>query len=477
MDIMDIVAKGIFKITKSYGKKIAKKKTAPVIEDVMPTVISGNTYRAGYSKAEIMPDLNSGKTYYIAGHGSGHVMDGVISPIYTSAVWLDCGEDKGIIWISADIIGLTHIEGDIVREKIKAAGIVPEGTLVNISCTHSHSGVDTIGYWGKPTFSIPSDGKDPDYMNMLLTTMADVAAKAYQDRKEGKLYSGSVVVKDGLHSKRKFVDKHEVLSRIRFAPNDGGKEIWIMNFGGHPNSLGGKNRKLSGEYPYFMREEIAKTSNAEVLFGIGPIGGMDAAQLDWEDKLHCVQLQGKMLADAVLKIDNEKELEPQIKYICQPFYLPVSNYVLVFLAMRKVMSCNPYPNPDSTLGLALLTDMTYMTFGDQKILLLPGENFVSTVFGSYNPAETSATGEGEDSNPLPLVEIADDRNMIVYGVSNDMTGYVVPENDFILNKTQAYLNVAKDRFGDKHYHETNGMGPNAQRIIADTFAKVIKNFN
>lgn len=476
MDIMDIVAKGLFKITKSYGKKIARKKTAPEIKDVKPTVISGSTYRAGYAKSEIMPDLNSGKTYYIAGHGSGHVMDGVITPVYTSAVWLDCGDDKGIIWISADIIGLTHIEGDVVREKIKASGIVPEDTLVNISCTHSHSGVDTIGYWGKPTLSIPSNGKDADYMKMLLSTMADVAIKAYQNRKEGKLYSGSVKVENGLHGKRPFVDRHEVLSRIRFAPNDGSKEIWMMNFGGHPNTLGGQNRKLSGEYPYFMREKIAETSNADVLYGIGPIGGMDAAQLDPKDKLHCVQLQGEMLADAALKIENEKELKPQIKYIRQPFYLPVSNYVLVFLAMRKVMSCNPYPNPDSTIGLALLTDITYMTFGDQKILLLPGENFVSTVFGGYNPAETSATGKGGEVNPLPLAEIAGDRDMIVYGVSNDMTGYVVPENDFILNKTQAYLNVAKNRFGNKHYHETNAMGPNAQRIIADTFTKVIKNF-
>ena len=31
------------------------------------------------------------KTYYIAGHGSGHKMEGVLSPVYIHALWLDCG--------------------------------------------------------------------------------------------------------------------------------------------------------------------------------------------------------------------------------------------------------------------------------------------------------------------------------------------------------------------------------------------------
>ena len=67
--------------------------------------------------------------------------------------------------------------------------------------------------------------------------------------------------------------------------------------------------------------------------------------------------------------------------------------------------------------------------------------------------------------------------MVAYGVSNDMSGYVVPPNDFILNETQPFLNGGKDRFDRNHYHETNSMGINTQKYIADTFTKVVKNFN
>jgi hypothetical protein len=478
MNIMDLASKGICSITRNYGKKIQKERTAPVIPEAQPVEFSGSGYRAGYSKAEIMPDMNSGKTYWIAGHGSGHKMEGIISPVYTSAVWLDCGDDKGILWVSADIVGLTNVEVQLVRSIVEKSGKVPKGTLLNISCTHSHSGIDTIGYWGKPNLvSIPSNGKDPEYMEMMLGKMAQVCEEAYANRKAGKLYSGSITIPGGLHPKREFKDRHEVLSRIKFVPSDGSKEIWMMNFGAHPNSLGGSNHMLSGEYPYFMREEIYKSANAEVLYGVGAIGGMDAAELDNNDNLNCVKMQGKMIADAALKISNDRELEPKIKYLRQQFYLPVGNYVLTLLAMRHVMSFTPYPYKDSNTGIAMLTEMTYMTFGDQKILLLPGENFVSTVYGGYFSAEESSTGKGPEINPIPLADIAGDHGMIAYAVTNDMTGYVVPPNDFILNPTQPFLNGYRDRFDKNHYHETNSMGIETQGIIADTFASVVKRFN
>ncbi len=473
MDIMDLASKGICRITKNYGKKMQKSMTAPTIPEAQPMVFGGDTYRLGFGKAEIIPDLNSGKTYYIAGHGSGHVMEGVLTPVTCSAVWIDCGSDEGMLWISADIVGMTRVEVNIVRGMVRESAVIKGCKCINISCTHSHSGIDTIGYWGKPNvFSIPSDGKDPDYMKMLMEKMKLVCEEAYKNRRPGKLYSGSVLVPGGLHDKRPPREKHEVLSRIRFIPEDGSKEIWILNFGAHPNSLGGNNRLLSGEYPHFMREAIYKSANTEVLFGIGPIGGMDAAQLCEEEPVKEVQMQGEMFANAALSIDNDHELKPEMTIIQQPFYLPIGNYVLSLLAMRHVMSFEAYPCIDSDVGIAMMTEMTYMKIRDQKILLLPGENFVQTVFGGYCSNEESSTGLGAEVNPPALADISGDRDMIVFGISNDMTGYVVPISDFVLNPTQPYLNGYKDRFGKNHYHETNSMGIGTQKVIADTFALV-----
>lgn len=478
MNIMDIASKGICAITKNFGKKICKQQgKAPEIEKVKPVEISGSGYRAGFARTEIMPDLTSGKTYWIAGHGSGHKMEGVLTPVYVSAVWLDCGNDDGMLWLGGDIVGMTRVEVNKIRSMIMASDKIKGCKCINFSCTHSHSGIDTLGYWGKPNLvSIPSDGKDPEYMEMLMNNAVKVAEEAYANRKAGKLYSGNITIKDGLRTRRGFIDKHEVLSRFRFVPEDGSKDIWILNFGGHPNSLGGGNRMLSGEYPYFMREQIAGENGADVLFGIGAIGAMDAAMLDEKDNVNCIKLQAKMIADAALKIDNDVELKPEMKLLQQSFYLPVGNYVLTLLAMRHVMSFNAYPCPESDTNIAMMTEMTYMSIGGIKVLLLPGESFVSTVYGGYMSADVAPTGKGPEINPTPLAEIANDPNLIVFGVSNDMTGYVVPPNDFILNPTQPYLNGVKDKNGLNHYHETNSMGIGSQKVIADAFADVVARF-
>lgn len=477
MDIMDVVSSGIQKITGAYGKKVQKKYTAPEIPDAKPVEISGNAFRLGFAREEIMPDLSLGKTYYIAGHGSGHVMDGILTPVYVHAVWIDCGKDEGMIWLSADIVGMTNIEITEIRNRIFASKVIKGCKAVNFSSTHSHSGIDTVGYWGKPFLSIPANGKVPEYMEMLFANALKAAEAAYLAREEGKLYTGRIAIPDGLFTKRKFGDKHEVLTRLRFVPASGKAETWLVNIGGHPNSLGGANRKLSGEYPYFMREHIKDENGANVLFCIGAIGGMDAAMYEeTDDPLDRVKYQGRLFATAAENVSNDKELEPKIKFINQQFYLPVSNNVLTVLAMRGTMSFKPFPCKESATGIAMRTELTYLTIGSQKFVLLPGENFVTTVYGGYLDAEHSTTGKGPEINPTPLAEIAGDPEIIAVGVTNDMTGYVVPPNDFVLNPTQPYLNGTKDRFGDNHYHETNSMGPDTQKVIADTFAKVVKNF-
>ena len=476
MDIMNLASSAVQKISAAYGKKVQKTVVKQTIERNGPVTIRGEDFRLGFSKDEIMPDLNSGKTYYIAGHGSGHKMEGVLTPVYIHAVWLDCGGDEGILWLTADIVGLTNTEVEIIRARIHSSKIIKGCKAVHFSCTHSHSGIDTVGYWGKPFLSIPADGKDPDYMEMLFSKAKKVAEEAFCARKPGTLLNGRASIENGLHSKRPFPDKHEVLTRLRFVPADGSKETWLINVGAHPNSLGGSNRLLSGEYPYFMRETIKERTGADVHFGIGPIGGMDAAEFDDKDPLNCIKLQANFFAEAAMGIKDETPLVPEIKFIRRRFYLPVDNNVLAFLAIKGTMSFHPFPDETSATGLCMQTEMTYMTIGDQKLLFLPGESFVTTVYGGYFDAAHSATGKGAEINPTPLAQLAGDENLIVYGVTNDMTGYCIEPNQFILKPGQPYLDTARDRFDERHYHETNSMGPRTANVIAETFGEILEDF-
>ena len=126
-----------------------------------------------------------------------------------------------------------------------------------------------------------------------------------------------------------------------------------------------------------------------------------------EDRVEEIKNQAKYYAEKSFEIENERELSPEIKFICQQFYLPVDNNVLLLLAMRGTMSFKAFPSNASSLGVAMKTEITYMTIGGQKILLLPGQNFVSTVYGGFMDKENSTTGLSPEVNAEPLADFVD----------------------------------------------------------------------
>lgn len=90
-----------------------------------------------------------------------------------------------MLWLSADVVGMTRIEVNKIRSMILASDKIRGCKCINVSCTHSHSGIDTLGYWGKPNLvSIPSDGKDPEYMDMLMNTAVKVSEELMPQRRE-----------------------------------------------------------------------------------------------------------------------------------------------------------------------------------------------------------------------------------------------------------------------------------------------------
>ena len=203
--------------------------------------------------------MKTEKKYWIAGHGMGNTIDRVHDPITASAMWLGSG-NSGIIHICADIIGLTNFEVNIVRDSLKEFCEKTNCKSVNISCSHTHAGFDTVGYWGQ-LYKLQT-GKDKEYMDLLLKSLEEVVRECYKNRKPGKLYIGTTHVPSAQLDKREPVVLHDVLTRTRFVPDDNGTETWFINFAAHPNTLGGGNRTVSADYPYWLRKYI----NDEKLF-------------------------------------------------------------------------------------------------------------------------------------------------------------------------------------------------------------------
>lgn len=475
MGVNEFAAKAVRVIGKRSSKKLIRNGVkAEALPRPMPTVIKGDSYVCGYASRVVMPKDIRAKKYWVAGHGMGHVIEKVHDDITVSAMWIGADDNGGYIHISADIIGLTNFELNIVRANLKDLMEESKCAGVFVSCTHTHAGFDTVGYWGQ-LYKLQS-GKDPEYMDLLLKSLEEVAREAYAKRKAGKLYVGTVRVPEAQFCKREPDAMHDVLTRIRFVPDNGSTEMWFLNYAAHPNTLGGDNRECSADYPYWLRKTIKKEKRAHVLYGVGAIGAVDPGDF-CEDKPERTRIEGETLGKAALGIDNDKEMPVEITVLQQKYYSPVDNGLLALMASIKACSSQRYPCDKGDLGLALLTEMVYIKLGTQQILMLPGEPFPEVVYGGAAPAELSATGKGTDINPTPLIDIVGDKDLLVFCVTNDMTGYCVTPNDYILHETQAYIEQGKDVFDRRHYHETNSLGYLTNETMAENVADIMKRVN
>jgi len=478
MSLLSLAAWGVRKIAVRSGKKMKKQGPAPAIPEASPVRLRGEGFTVGFARHETMPDDVHAQKYWMAGFKTGNRVTGVHDPMTVSAMWIGCGGiargESGILLVSVDCIGLSRCEVNRVRESLADFARQANCVSINISCTHTHAGIDTLGYWGKANVGpIPGDGKDPAFMDLLLGSIRDACIEAFEARREGKLYMGSARVPEAVSEGRKPTAPRDALGRIRFVPGDGSAETWLLNFGAHPNTLGKQNTNVSADYPYFLRKKINEARKTNVLFTAGAIASINAGGYNSDDRFERTALQGETLAEAALAIDNDEQLEPEITVLCQPYYSPIDNSVLALMGLLKIINAEKYPWGRGDLGVALQSELTYIRLGKQPILLLPGEMKPELAYGGYAPAETSATGLGAEINPPPLCEIAGDENLLVFGVTNDMTGYIIAPNDFMLHETEPYLGQRKDRNGVNHYHETNSLGYLTAETIADTFSKMM----
>lgn len=464
----------------SLGQKKADRQPTPALEDGIFDYVpeaKSEYFTAGFGKAVMLPDDIDRHRYYIAGYGENNPAKGVIDPQYAHALWLDDNSGHGgMLFISLDVVGILNKDVNAIKESLSDFKRLSGCRAISVFSTHNHAGIDTMGIWGR----LPFSGKDKKFMDILFKAVKQAALDAYEDRRRGNLYLGRVEVPDMQEDIRLPEVYSKTLTRIRFAPEDGTREIFFINFASHSESLQGCNSLVSADFPCYLREKIRRETGAETIYGVGAIGGMISMQIDNEDLLRkehrlleSTRNIGCKLADYALSIKEETELMPRISYIRHEFYCPVENPVLTVACQVGILTADRYSMPGEKGTGALKTEISYIEIDSLKILMIPCELFPELAYGGYLSAEESAEGKSPDINPAPLTETANDKNLLIFGLANDELGYVIPPNDFMLNETQPYMENAVDRLGRRHYEETNSMGPRTAQFISDAFIKVL----
>ncbi|MCL2512685.1 MAG: neutral/alkaline non-lysosomal ceramidase N-terminal domain-containing protein [Oscillospiraceae bacterium] len=462
----------------AYGRYMAKNNEAPVIPKAdfdYTAEAKGDVFSVGFGRKSILPpDLRKQK-YYMAGYSMYKPTRGILDTIYAHAIWIDDKSGKGgVVFVSLDAVGMSNRDILIIRKCLKPFCERTGCRSVQITCTHTHAGIDTLGFWGP----LPKTGQTTEHMNIVRDSIIYSCETAYASRRDGALYLGSVEVEGIQGDGRTPVVYSKALTRLRFAPSDGSREIFLINFAAHPETLSDENVMISADYTTYFREKIRDTTGADTIFFSGALGGMITTAdkgSNMGERIERTKEIGCELADCALGIKDEKRLSPKISMIRQELYFEVSNYVLMTMALLDVIKADRYFTKNSPNGLVLKTEMNYFEIDSLKMLMLPGEIFPEFVYGGYLGAEECSSGlSPEEANPKPLIEIAGDPDLLIFGLANDEVGYMVPPNDFLLSEESPFIERGIDRLGRRHYEETNSLGIKTGPKVAEVFAEMME---
>lgn len=174
-------------------------------------MMQNDFFRAGFGRTDITPD----EPVPLAGFGntSKRFNKVVRDQLYATCVAISDGSDSTVLLFHIDLILLGQTEVDAIRDGItQQLGITQDRIM--LCCTHTHSGPDT-GNKAEPSIL--------RYNPMMIRQCIKAARLALEDRKEAKLYYGSV---EAYHMNFVKHYKHVTADgEVKFFGDNFGKEV------------------------------------------------------------------------------------------------------------------------------------------------------------------------------------------------------------------------------------------------------------
>ena len=281
-------------------------------KDLITEATKNSKWVLGYSQKSILPDDILTREYCIGGvtRLPARFPTGVLDDIRVRAICLGTTTGELTVFAAVDCIGLSNRCIRIIRQRL--ADFCAENNIasINISSTHTHSSIDTMGIWGRiievfrnnRKVLIKGEGElmnscDEEYLEFLYSKVIEVIKEAVADKKEGKLFKAYMGnsseksvsedaplkergIKGYVWDRRQPFDCSCQLLRLRFVPDDkNAKETVLVNFGAHPyiNSMSeegkGTGENISGDFVYSLCEYLESAGKNAIFFN-GPIAAV-----------------------------------------------------------------------------------------------------------------------------------------------------------------------------------------------------------
>lgn len=235
---------------------------------------------AGFGRVNVTPMLGIG----LRGYFQVRKADGVLDEMEANAVAFTCG-DETAVFVAVDLCAMPESLATAIRKRVtEVTGL--DGACVHVSATHSHTAP-----YADPELTDPLV---VEYTDMLVKKTADAIRIALDDRKEAKIgwavgnapniafirrfrmKDGSIRTNPGVNNPDILAPLGDVDERVNVLRIDQkcGKSIVYVNFGDHPDTVGGC--KISADWPGFTRRMVEKAlDNTRCVFFNGAQGDVN----------------------------------------------------------------------------------------------------------------------------------------------------------------------------------------------------------
>jgi hypothetical protein len=427
---------------------------------------------------------------WIAGFGTNRPAKGVNDPQWVRALAL---RNNGItvVMVTIDSIGIYHNEYIDIRKAVNPSLGIDH---ILFSATHSHEVADTMKIWSfwKRIYGldIPVFGFDYEYLAMVQRMATEAIEEAVAALQPADMYCAQVeIVPEGFVNdsrKPEIMDNNMYL--WRFTKPDSEETIaTFVNWGNHPEALGGSNSYLTSDFPHWLREGVEKgvpePNGVEGFGGMclyfqGMIGGLmtqlhttvphrDGTRSFRESSFEKAEALGQNLAivacralrsDLVWKNEN-----PKLAVAARTFLAPMEGHLK--WAIRLGILHEGYYR-----GGKAKSEVNIVRIGEVMVLTTPGELYPEIVEGGIE----ALPGRDFEIDPVevpPLRHVMEEkaRMALVIGLGNDEIGYIIPKSQWDAEEPWVH--------GKKQYGEVNSGGPDVAPVVHQNSLDLIRIMN
>ncbi len=302
--------------------------------------------KIGFSKVCINPPYGTP----IVGYYEPRFTKGILDDLYVRATAFDDGENRAVV-IAVDLCLFAQKYFDDLKVAVSEATGIDENAIF-INCSHTHTG-PVVGK------DFASDRRSTEaYDAFLVSCASDAAVYALQDLEEStietaeaqaknisfirryRMKDGSVATNPGVNNKNidhALAVPNETVKLVKIV-RENKDDIFIVNFGTHPDSVGGEY--ISADYMGYVCQIIENAiPNTKSMFLLAPQGDVnhvnvsptkgesEISEIDFDGvprSIKHAEHMGRVIAGAVLSVCSitEKVKADKISFAKSSVMLP-----------------------------------------------------------------------------------------------------------------------------------------------------------